>query len=61
MRKKPDAYELEFNGSPNNVVKCEMCGFKCVYAQVLDNDEKCPKCGHGGNQNKGVERGRLRK
>ena len=45
MKHKPDAYTLEWNGKLNNIVKCDECAFKCVYAQIVDNDNKCPKCG----------------
>lgn len=57
MKNKPDAYELEWSGKLTNIVKCENCGFKCVYVQIVDNGNKCPKCGIVGN----VQKGKLKK
>jgi len=57
MKHKPDAYEIEFTGRGDDRVKCENCGFKCVYCQILDNGGKCPRCQSG----KEVVKGKLKK
>jgi len=50
MKLKPDAYTLEWSGRESNIVKCMVCGFKCVFAQWKDvarnnnNVMICPSC-----------------
>ncbi len=43
MRKKPTAYELEYTGGKNDVIKCECCSFKAVRAQ-FEETGSCPSC-----------------
>jgi len=57
-RNKPDAYEMEFSGRPQDVVKCENCGFKCVHYQMVESG-KCPKCGI--NTAGKIDKGKVRK
>jgi len=57
MKKKPDAYELNFKAAGGDVIKCDNCGFKCVYCQYTDNNSKCPSCGNAA----AVEKGHMKK
>ena len=56
MKHKPDAYELEYNGKPSNVIKCDECGFKAVKCQ-FDEEGKCPRC----KMNLKIEKGHNKK
>jgi len=47
MKHKPDAYELEYCGRGDNVVKCEACGFRAVKCQ-FDEEGCCPSCRDDG-------------
>lgn len=52
MKNKPNAYEHDAQPDLNRVWKCSKCFFKCVFAQLDDNEGKCPRC-----QEKDTKRG----